>query len=134
MVMDFFTAFLHFCCTVIHNSQIHKDTREKVLWRDSRSRWKRTLCGSSSAWPFSSTNIDSARLREYRTTFYEHFMVYYMSFVEDFHLRPMSGGNHYIMNAKLFRRLLELDLLHGSSTFRKSQGGMTVFDKIGAVS
>lgn len=90
-------------------TQIRKNTREEVMWRDSRSPWRR-----SALWLLVRVTLqllfrrlsDEARLDD----LYKQFMVFFMSFVVDKASVGLSSEAIYCMNAKIVRRLLKLNL------------------------
>ncbi|KAJ5358297.1 hypothetical protein N7541_005455 [Penicillium brevicompactum] len=90
-------------------TQIRKNTREEVMWRDSRSPWRR-----SALWLLVRVTLqllyrrlsDEARLDD----LYKQFMVFFMNFVVDKTSVGLSSEAIYCMNAKIVRRLLKLNL------------------------
>lgn len=114
MVTEFLAAFLRPCAAVFDGLQIHKNTREEVLWLDSRFPWRR-----SPLWLLVRVALQVilrrlCRRDEISDDIYKHYMVYYMSSVLNDCLKEktMSDEQFYLMNAKIARRLHKLDLSH----------------------
>ncbi|RDW69108.1 uncharacterized protein DSM5745_08868 [Aspergillus mulundensis] len=111
MVTEFFTTFLRpWCKTIGHGLQLHKNTREEVLWLDSRSPWRR-----SSLWLLIRVALQlmlrrACSVSKISEDLYKHFMVYYMSTILDTCREKVSAEQCYIMNCKIARRLQKLDL------------------------
>ncbi|KAL4895588.1 hypothetical protein BDV59DRAFT_211254 [Aspergillus ambiguus] len=110
MVTEFFTAFLRPRCRTYDSLQIQKNTREEVLWLNSRLPWRR-----SSLWLLVRVIIQLLlhRLRRGEQTandLYKQFMVYYMSTLLNRSHDAMSSEHRYIMTAKIARRLHKLDM------------------------
>ncbi|KAJ9318556.1 hypothetical protein DTO271D3_1218 [Paecilomyces variotii] len=113
MVTEFLAAFLRPCAAMFDSLQIHKNTREEVLWLDSRFPWRR-----SPLWLLVRVALQVILRRLCRRDgisddIYKHYMVYYMSSVlNDCLKKTMSDEQLYLMNAKIARRLHKLDLSH----------------------
>ncbi|KAJ9257552.1 hypothetical protein DTO195F2_5534 [Paecilomyces variotii] len=113
MVTEFLAAFLRPCAAMFDGLQIHKNTREEVLWLDSRFPWRR-----SPLWLLVRVALQVILRRLCRRDgisddIYKHYMVYYMSSVlNDCLKKTMSDEQLYLMNAKIARRLHKLDLSH----------------------
>ncbi|KAL4944048.1 hypothetical protein BDV06DRAFT_220625 [Aspergillus oleicola] len=112
MVTELFTAFLRPRATVVDSLQVHKYTREEVLWNRGRLPWRR-----SPLWLLIRVTLQLAirRLCQSKGTYgdiYKHFMLYYMSFVLNRRSNAMSDEECYIMVTKGARRLHKLGLSH----------------------
>ncbi|KAF7173011.1 hypothetical protein CNMCM6106_007163 [Aspergillus hiratsukae] len=113
MVTEFLAAFLRPCAAVFDGLQIQKNTREEVLWLDSRFPWRR-----SPLWLLVRVALQVILRRLCRRDgisddIYKHYMVYYMSSIlNDCLKKTMSDEQFYLMNAKIARRLHKLDLSH----------------------
>ena len=111
MVTEFFVAILRPFATVFHGLQIHKNTREEVLWRDCRFPWRR-----SPLWFLVrvALQVTLGRLCQHDgilDDIYKQYMVYYMSSVlNDCLENTVPDEQAYLMNAKIARRLHKLDL------------------------
>ncbi|KAJ0418504.1 hypothetical protein BJY00DRAFT_314872 [Aspergillus carlsbadensis] len=110
MVAGFITAFVRPHCVIVESLQIHKNTREDVLWLNSEQPWRRSALwllirvvlqlGFRRLCPSAETSHD----------IYKHFMVYYMSMILNACASELSDEHRYIMTAKIARRLRKLDL------------------------
>jgi hypothetical protein len=113
MVTEFFAAFLRPCAAVFDGLQIHKNTREEVLWLNTWSPWRR-----SPLWLLVRVALQVILRRlchrdGISEDIYKHYMVYYMSSVlNDCLKKTKSDEQFYLMNAKIARRLQKLDLSH----------------------
>ncbi|KAJ5168683.1 uncharacterized protein N7482_004277 [Penicillium canariense] len=109
MVTEFLMAALHPRCSGIDTLQIQKKTREEVMWHDSRSPWRR-----SALWLFIRVSLQLVFRRlsgeEWTNRLYKQFMVYFMGSLLQASLKTMSSEEIYLMNAKIARRLLKLEL------------------------
>jgi Protein of unknown function (DUF3638)/Protein of unknown function (DUF3645) len=109
VVTELFTAFLRPRCDILHGLQIHKNTREEVLWLDCKSPWRR-----SPLWLLIRVVLQlvSQRLCKHGKPedLYKHFMIYYMSMILDECKEKLACDDVYIMCAKIGRRLRKLDL------------------------
>ncbi|KAL4918900.1 hypothetical protein BDW62DRAFT_200299 [Aspergillus aurantiobrunneus] len=110
MVTELFTAFLRPCSTIVDNLQIHKNTRDEVLWLDCRSPWQR-----SALWLLIRVALQLIVRRlcqreRVPDDIYKHFMVYYMSTILNVASAQVSDENCHLMSAKIARRLHKLDL------------------------
>lgn len=120
MVTEFIMAILRPWCADADTLQIQKNTREEVMWRDSRPPWRR-----SALWLLVRVTLQLAFRRlssEKRTDdLYKHFMIYFMSSVIDMSPGTMSSENIYMMNAKIARHLLKLSLSEEPAWFTSVQ-------------
>ncbi|KAL4934844.1 ribonuclease H-like domain-containing protein [Aspergillus oleicola] len=112
MAIEFLTAFLRPCASIVESLQIHKNTREDVLWLNSRFPWRR-----SPLWLLLrvALQVILRRLCHRDGIFddvYKHYMVYYMSSVLNGCLlkETMSDEQIHFMNAKIARRSHKLGL------------------------
>ncbi|KAL4861979.1 hypothetical protein BDV12DRAFT_207643 [Aspergillus spectabilis] len=111
MVTEFLAAFLRPCAAFFDGLQIHKNTREEVLWLNCRFPWRR-----SPLWLLLrvALQVNLRRLCDHdgiSDDMYKHYMVYYMSSIlNDCPKKTMSDEQLYLMNAKIARRLHKLDL------------------------
>lgn len=116
MVTQLIMAFIRPRCTSVVALQIQKNTREEVMWNDSRSPWRR-----SSLWLLVRVVLQLVFCRltdEVKgDDLYKRFMVYFMSSVVDAPLRIMPSESIHLMNSKIGRRLLKLDLSEEPSWF-----------------
>ncbi|CAG7991695.1 unnamed protein product [Penicillium nalgiovense] len=109
MVTELLMATLRPLSTDVSAVQIQKNTREEVIWRDSRSPWRR-----SALWLLMRVTLqlvfrrlsDEARLDD----LYKQFMIFFMSFVVDKASMALPNEAIFCMNAKIARRLLKLEL------------------------
>jgi hypothetical protein len=112
MVTGLFTAFVRPLCVVVESLRIHKNTREEVLWLDSRLPWRR-----SGLWLLIRVALQLGFRRLCPSAvesqdIYKHFIIYYMSMILNDCSRDMSDEHRYIMTAKIGRRLRKLELTH----------------------
>ena len=109
MVTEFMMAVLRPLCSVAQAPQIRKNTRDDVLWHNSRSPWRR-----SALWLLVRVTLQLVCCRmtgqEKGYELYKHFMVFFMASVVDSFDVGTSSDTLYVMNAKLARRLLQLNL------------------------
>ncbi|KAJ5260588.1 hypothetical protein N7478_012193 [Penicillium angulare] len=108
MITGFFMSILRPLSVDIDATQIRKHTREEVMWRDSRSPWRR-----SAFWLFlrvalqlilsrSSIDVRGASL-------YKEFMIFFLCGVLKRVPDTTPGETIFIMNAKITRRLIKLN-------------------------
>ncbi|KAL2845028.1 hypothetical protein BJY01DRAFT_247849 [Aspergillus pseudoustus] len=120
MVTEFLMAALHPLCSSINTLQIRKNTREEVNWHNSRSPWRR-----SALWLFLRVILQLVFRKlsagECVDDFYKQFMVYFMTYLLQTSAEDMSSEEVYLMNAKVVRRLLKLDLPKEPSWFPSVQ-------------
>ncbi|BCS24968.1 uncharacterized protein APUU_41412A [Aspergillus puulaauensis] len=112
MVTEFFTVVLRPCSTVIENLQLNKNTREEVLWNNSRYPWRR-----SPLWLLIRVALQlvSQRLslREgISDDIYKSFILFSMSIILDTSPNDISPEKKHMMIAKIARRLNKLTLSH----------------------
>ncbi|KAL4786748.1 hypothetical protein BJX76DRAFT_365241 [Aspergillus varians] len=124
MVTEFFTAFLRPRSTVIDSLQINKKTREEVLWLSARRPWRR-----SPLWLLIRVGLQLIlrRLCQHEgipDDIYKHFMVFYMSRVLNVCSNRISDEHRHLMNAKIGRRLLKLDLSYHPAWFAYVQNAL----------
>jgi hypothetical protein len=124
MVTEFFTAFLRPRCTVVESLQIQKNTREEVLWRDSKLPWRR-----SPMWLLIRATLQLVLRRlcvqeGVSDDLYKHFMVYYMSVILNISFEKICSEHRYIMTAKIARRLRKLDLPKSPAWFPTVQDAL----------
>ena len=115
MVTEFFTAVLRPCSTVVENPQLNKNTRDEVLWNNTRYPWRR-----SPLWLLIRVALQLASqrlgLREGITDdIYKHFMVFFMSMILDACPKQISPEKRHMMIAKIAHRLNKLTLSHDST-------------------
>ncbi|KAL4796122.1 hypothetical protein BDV19DRAFT_388541 [Aspergillus venezuelensis] len=100
MVTEFFIAFLRPSATAVDSLQVHKNTREEVLWNSSRLPWRR-----SPLWLLIrvALQLSIRRLGESKGVdkdLYKHFMLYCMSFALEHRSNSISDEMRHIMVAK----------------------------------
>jgi hypothetical protein len=123
MVTEFLMATLHPRCSGVDALQIQKNTREEVMWHNSRSPWRR-----SALWLFVRVTIQLVFRRlsaQDCDDFYKQFMVYFMGSLLQTTLDEISSEEIYLMNAKVGRRLLKLELPKEPSWFPSVQQTLT---------
>ncbi|KAF7592481.1 hypothetical protein BBP40_000216 [Aspergillus hancockii] len=108
MVTEFLSAFLRPLCTSVVCSQIQKNTREEVMWLDSRSPWRR-----SSLWLLLRVVLQlmlcrRAVHRETPDDLYKQFMIFFMSCVVSASPSTICSEHLHTMISKISRRLLKL--------------------------
>ncbi|KAL4963332.1 uncharacterized protein BDV14DRAFT_201959 [Aspergillus stella-maris] len=118
LVTEFFTAFLRPSATAVDSLQVHKNTREEVLWNSTRLPWRR-----SPLWLLIrvALQLSIRRLGESKgidKDLYKHFMLYCMSFALEHRSNSMSDEICYIMIAKTAGRLHKLGLSHRPAWFQ----------------
>ncbi|KAL2816576.1 hypothetical protein BDW59DRAFT_166300 [Aspergillus cavernicola] len=126
MVTEFFMAFLRPMCGDTQALQIQKNTREEVLWLDSRSPWRR-----SPLWLLIRVVLQLAfrRLSARKiipNNLYKQFMVYLMSFILFTSQDTLPSENLHCMTAKICRRLHKLHLSYQPAWFELVQRALTV--------
>lgn len=120
MVTEFLMSTLRPRCTDISTAQIQKNTREEVMWPDCRSPWRR-----SALWFLVRVLL---QLTFYRSSIetnvgnlYKQFMVFFMATIVDKASTEVSSEDLFLMNAKIARRLLKLDLAEEPAWFASVQ-------------
>ncbi|KAH1900111.1 hypothetical protein KXV57_008631 [Aspergillus fumigatus] len=108
MVTEFVTAFLRPLCTSVVCSQMEKNTREEVMWLDSRSPWRR-----SSLWLLIRVALQLVLHRravreETADDLYKQFMVYFMSRIVSASPSTICSEHLHTMISKISRRLVKL--------------------------
>ncbi|KAL3412906.1 hypothetical protein V8F44DRAFT_645694 [Aspergillus fumigatus] len=108
MVTEFLNAFLRPLCTSVVCSQIQKNTREEVMWLDSRSPWRR-----SSLWLLIRVALQlmlcrRAVHRETPDDLYKQFMIFFMSCIVGAVPNTICSEHLQIMISKISRRLVKL--------------------------
>ncbi|TVY25882.1 hypothetical protein LHYA1_G005662 [Lachnellula hyalina] len=110
MVTELFTAFLGSVGEPVNVSRVWKNTREEVMYYDSRHPWRR-----SPTWLFVRVAMQLLFSRmttqqRFSGNLYKPFIVFLMSHVLKLsHQHRLRFDFWYAMNAKLGRRLLKLD-------------------------
>ncbi|KAJ6126300.1 hypothetical protein N7471_010793 [Penicillium samsonianum] len=109
MVTELLMSTLRPRCTDIASVQIQKNTREEVMWRDCQSPWRR-----SALWLLVRVTLQLV-FRRLSTEgslddLYKQFMVFFMTSIVDRASIAIPSENLFLMNAKIVRRLLKLDL------------------------
>ncbi|KAF9894652.1 hypothetical protein FE257_006540 [Aspergillus nanangensis] len=117
IVTELFTAFLRPRCRSVDSLQVHKNTRDEVLWLDSRQPWRR-----SPLWLLVRATVQLAFRRlhmreEIQDDLYKQFMVFFMSALLNKSHKNMRSEHRYIMNAKIARRLRKLGLHYHPTWF-----------------
>ncbi|KAJ6065904.1 hypothetical protein N7444_001557 [Penicillium canescens] len=120
MVTELLMATLRPVSTDVSAIQVRKNTREEVMWRDSRSPWRR-----SALWLLMRVTLqlvfrrlsDEVKLDD----LYKQFMVFFMSFVVDKTSVALPNEALFCMNAKIVRRLLKLELSNAPAWFASVQ-------------
>ncbi|KAL4994276.1 hypothetical protein BDV10DRAFT_189152 [Aspergillus recurvatus] len=111
MVTEFLAAFLRPCAAVFDGLQIHKNTREEVLWLNSKHPWRRSPLWLLVRVALQVTLRRLCHRHGISDDIFKHYMVYCMSSVLNVCLeRTMSDEQFHLMNAKIARRLRKLDL------------------------
>jgi hypothetical protein len=110
IVTELFMGFLRSVGEPVDVSRLWKNTREEVVWLDSRLPWRRSprwlLIRVAMQLVFSRSTVLSKLLGD----LYKTFMVFLMSHVLKLsHQHSLPSDLIYAMNAKLARRLLKLD-------------------------
>ncbi|KAL2821232.1 hypothetical protein BJX63DRAFT_427905 [Aspergillus granulosus] len=126
MVTEFFMAFLRPICGNTQALQIEKNTREEVLWLDSRSPWRR-----SPLWLLIRVVLQlvSHRLSEHKgiaNNLYKEFMIYFMSVMLSTSQKKLPCEKLHCMTAKICRRLHKLHISHQPTWFESVQRALTV--------
>lgn len=121
MVTELFMSFLRPMCDNVENSQIQKNTRDEVMWHNAKYPWRR-----SSFWLLVRVILQVAFRRlssqtEMSDDLYKHFLVYFMSTVIDISRETMPREHIHVMNVKVARRLLKLNLSGDPSWFPSVQ-------------
>ncbi|KAN0110108.1 hypothetical protein V8E51_006495 [Hyaloscypha variabilis] len=108
MVTELLVAFLGSVGAPVQVSRLCKNTREEVLWDNSRAPWRR-----SPLWLLIRVALQLlfSRSRERPSiNLYKIFMAYFLGYVLDLSQQhSISADLIYAMNAKIVRRLLKLD-------------------------
>lgn len=117
IITQIFMAFLRPTCIDVKNPQIQKNTREEVTWLDARSPWRR-----SSLWLLIRVALQLVFRRlslekGVASDPYKQFMVVFMSTIIDFSYNTAPSEHVHIMNAKVARRLLKLNMSDDPSWF-----------------
>ncbi|KAJ9225449.1 hypothetical protein DTO169C6_2182 [Paecilomyces variotii] len=113
LVTELFFNFLRPVCDDAEPSRIWKNTREEVMWRNSRLPWRR-----SPLWLLVRVGMQlvMGRYRPLNTSIddlYKHFMIYLLTRVLRLCCRPeVPCDIIYAMQAKISRRLLKLHTVH----------------------
>ncbi|KAJ5762048.1 uncharacterized protein N7511_005430 [Penicillium nucicola] len=109
MITEFMMSVLLPLGTTVRWPQILKHTRDDILWQRSRSPWRR-----SSLWLLVRVTMQLICRRslgqERGYELYKHFMVFFMASVAGCFDIGASSDDLYVMNAKLARRLLRINL------------------------
>jgi hypothetical protein len=130
LITELLMSVLHPRSVDIQALQIHKCTREEVMWSDCRSPWRR-----SALWLFVRVILQIAFRRlsdtERWDELYEHFMVYFMASIVSNSHQEMGRENVYVMSLKAARWLRKLNLSHAPGWFDSvqsvlKQAGVTV--------
>jgi hypothetical protein len=108
MVTEFLNAFLRPLCTSVVCSQIQKNTREEVMWLDSRSPWRR-----SSLWLMIRVTLQLVLCRravhgEMPDDLYKQFMIFFMSCIASASPSAICSEHLHTMISKISRRLIKL--------------------------
>jgi hypothetical protein len=110
IVTELFMGFLRSVGEPASVSRLWKNTREEVLWRDSRLPWRRSPLWLLVRVAMQLAISRSTVLSKTSGDLYKTFMVFLMSHVLELsHRHSLSSDLMYTMNAKLARRLLKLD-------------------------
>lgn len=111
VVTELFIGFLRPMCEDADVSRICKNTREEVIWRNNRSPWRRSplwlLVRVAMQLVLSRFSVEGNGSGE----LFKSFMVFFMSHV----LKVLRGSllsseQFHVMNAKISRRLIKLNL------------------------
>lgn len=96
--------------------QIQKNTREEVMWLDCRSPWRR-----SALWllvrVILQLTFHRSSIEANVGNLYKQFMVFFMATIVDKASTEVSSESLFLMNAKIARRLLKLDLAEEPAWF-----------------
>ncbi|PYH42617.1 uncharacterized protein BP01DRAFT_404617 [Aspergillus saccharolyticus JOP 1030-1] len=120
MVTELFMAFLRSVCTDTQAVQIMKNTRDDVMWLNSRRPWRR-----SSLWLMARVVLQLCFRRF--TTFhetddmYKHVMVYFLGSMLRLSHEVLPSENLHCMSAKILRRLLKLSFSNKSHWYSPIQ-------------
>jgi hypothetical protein len=106
MITDFLATTLSSMGKAVQTSQIGKNTREEILWRDAKKPWRR-----SPVWLLLRVTLQVVLSRcAPERTIYKEFMVFFMSQVlETAQGHDLPSDILHCMMAKISRRLLKLD-------------------------
>ncbi|OQD78015.1 hypothetical protein PENANT_c098G01996 [Penicillium antarcticum] len=109
MVTELLMSTLRPRCTDVTSVQIEKNTREEVLWLNCKSPWHR-----SALWLLVRVVLQLVFRRlpaeGSLDDLYKQFMVFFMTSITDRASIAMPSESFFLMNAKIVRRLLKLDL------------------------
>lgn len=107
MVTELFMSFLHSMCVNDENPQIQKNTRDEVMWHNTKYPWRR-----SPFWLLVRVilQVTFHRLSSQDDRLYKSFMIYFLSTVIDISCDTMPSEHIHVMNVKVARRLLKLNL------------------------
>lgn len=107
MVTELFTSFLRPICVNVADLQIQKNTRDEVMWHNAKYPWRR-----SPFWLLVRVILQVAfrKLSSQGDDFYKSFMVYFLSTVIDISCETLPSEHIHVMNVKVARRLLKLNL------------------------
>jgi hypothetical protein len=114
MVTEFLMATLQPRCTEVKTLQLKKNTRNEVFWKDCRSPWRRSalwlLVRVTLQIAVSAELIEGVPATKLSVGLYKHFMVFLMARILHLSCPQLPTEKLYLMNAKIARRMLKLDL------------------------
>ena len=120
MVTEFLMSTLRPRCSDVATVQIQKNTREEVMWLDCQSPWRR-----SGLWLLVRVTLQLVFRRlsteESLDSLYKQFMVFFMTSIVDKASIAIPSESLFLMNAKIVRRLLKLDLADEPAWFTSVQ-------------
>ncbi|KAJ5802893.1 uncharacterized protein N7503_005343 [Penicillium pulvis] len=121
MVTELLMSILRPRCTDVTAAQISKNTRDEVMWLNCRSPWRR-----SPLWLLVRVILQLAFRRlskeEGSDDLYKEFMIFFLAFIVGRVSNAMRSESHFLMSAKIVRRLLKLDLANEPAWFSSVQG------------
>ena len=116
VVTELLMGFLRPMCKVAHVSRICKNTREEVMWKDSRSPWRR-----SPLWLLIRVSLQLVMSRQTRQLgcpmkIYKHFMIFFMSHILGWASEAgLASEQLQAMSSKIGRRLLKSNISDDAS-------------------
>ncbi|KAJ5527297.1 hypothetical protein N7513_011456 [Penicillium frequentans] len=121
MVTELLMSTLRPRCTDFTAAQIQKNTRDEVMWLSCRLPWRR-----SPLWLLVRVILQLAFRRlskeESSDDLYKEFMIFLLASIVDRVSTAMRSESHFLMSAKIVRRLLKLDLANEPAWFSSVQG------------
>lgn len=109
IITELFMSFLRPMCVDIEKPQIQKNTREEVMWLHAHSPWRR-----SPLWLFIRVVLQLVFRRLFlegvANDLYKQYMAVFMSTIIENSYSTAPSEHVHIMNAKVARRLLKLEI------------------------